>query len=467
MKIIYGVKWWYYLISVENKVGVFTDSTRKKFLDKCLICWEYPDDKKGKVRLYTAFNTYLDFAKFYLKVLSHQRSFYEIILGEHIQKPHFDLDIGNVDSKKHGIDASTVLSDLLSAIVKNIPDCKPETDVCVYSSHGSLQHDKQSYHVVINHFYHENNENAKEFYNIIVGQLPKIYTDNCWIDGSVYSKTQHFRMYGCHKFGSNRSKILESDFFLNNFQVKHIADEVADTADMKFLINLQESLVCARTSTCKKLQTYVNTEKKQYFQEDCNIDSEMVNMALRLLSENLNIDVKSKNFPFSIDKTSGSFIVLKRLKASYCKLCLRTHHHQNPYLLVTKNDNVYYHCRRAPSDKKLHLGNLTFKNSELSDLDSSNSYSDINSNTNSDANDWVKLKIQNLKKSPSPSSPSSISSPITIDIISPVTTNTIETKFNNLKSIADKEKNYINKSNQKQIFNQILNKRLEKIQKKI
>ncbi len=504
MKIIYGVKWFYYLITSEKKPGILTEQNRKKFLDKCLICWEYADVKKpnGKSRLYACFENYLEFARFHLKVLPHQRTFYEIILGEHIQKPHFDLDISLLDSQKFNVLPITVLSDLLSVIIKNIPDCVPEKDICLYSSHGQ---DKISFHIVVNNFYHENNEQAKAFFNLLASQLPKLYTDNCWIDASVYSKTQHFRMYNSHKFNTSRSKILEKSFILNGEKIDHLSNSYISvdsnnsslSPEMEFLNNLEESLICARVSTCKRLPNYVET--KQYVNSgnfsNKELEESVVDIAMKLLADKLELNLQ-RNFPFGFDKISGNFIVLKRLKASYCKLCLRTHHHQNPYLLITDSDNVYYHCRRAPADKKLYLGNLkTIESIDKNNIEDSfeeyvprfykgyqqetntnkdkeiNEKSDINKETNHKSDKETNHKSdketnERPNKETNKETNERLDKEATV-IINKQKTITIQLKTSNvdvLQKIAnEKTKSRTKSKNQKQLFNNILHKRIDKI----
>ena len=49
---------------------------------------------------------------------------------------------------------------------------------------------------------------------------------------------------------------------------------------------------------------------------------------------------------------------MKRIKQSYCQLCKRIHQHENPYLLISEDLNVFFHCRRAPPNKKLYIGTL-------------------------------------------------------------------------------------------------------------
>ena len=151
MKKIFGHNWYYYMLPKDNKsTSLFSVLPRSSLLNKFVVCWDYYDDVNDKSnKLYTYFETYIQFAIYFLKLKKDARCFYEIIFGEKIQKPHFDVDMENNDL------AEKVLNDLINEIVKLIPEISLEKDICIYSSHGET---KKSYHVIVNHFYHSNHE---------------------------------------------------------------------------------------------------------------------------------------------------------------------------------------------------------------------------------------------------------------------------------------------------------------------
>jgi len=80
--------------------------------------------------------------------------------------------------------------------------------------------------------------------------------------------------------------------------------------------------------------------------------------AFYLLAKALQIPPDSERFPYKFDRVDSSFVLLRRIKASKCKMCKRVHQHENPYLLITEDLNVFFHCRRAPPNKKLFIGSL-------------------------------------------------------------------------------------------------------------
>lgn len=361
MKRINGVAWYYFLTPNEKRSGLFDAHPRSSLLNKFIVCWDYFDIVHQKTnKLYSCFENYIQFVIYFLKVQPNLRTFYEIVLGEHIQKPHFDVDMELVEL---GVEKE-VLHNLIKAIVELIPDINLQKDICIYSSHSQSKSPtgvyKISYHVIINNYSHSNNKEAKAFYYAIMQKLPKEYYDNQWIDHSVYSKTQQFRIYGCQKIGTDRTKKLCEEWEFNGEKIIHETEEKDEDPNRMFLIHLEESLVTARQSMCKQLISFQMPEqflkKKTYDTGDLDLDLAME--ALQLFAHSLGTIPESKAFPFKFDKIDSSFIILKRRKASKCRICNRIHDHENPYLIVSENKAVYFHCRRAAPDKKLYVGSL-------------------------------------------------------------------------------------------------------------
>jgi len=368
---ILNTTFYYYLVPNNNnndnkRKCLFEDYPRHSLFNKFLVCWDYYDEKyKKDLRLYTVFPSHLDFAIFFLKVPEEQRSFYEIVLGEYLQKPHFDIDIEQSKQLRQQEEQQSdqeILDNLVTAIISLIPDVDLSKDVCLYSSHGK---NKKSYHLVINHFCHPNNNEAKAFYYKIMEKLPKEYQDNKWIDHAVYSKTQQFRIYNSYKRGTNRIKILEKEWYFKGEKIIHQSDELTEDKEdenVQFLINLEESIVQARSSNCVLLPKFEEAEDEEVrirskFKSE-EIDHDMAIEALNLLAKTGGITPEDRRFPYRLDKVEGPFVVLKRIKPSRCRLCNRIHEHQNPYLFVSPELNVFFHCRRAPPNRNLYIGSL-------------------------------------------------------------------------------------------------------------
>ncbi len=360
-----GIQWYYYLLpkgeGANKGKSLFATHPRSSLVNKFIVCWDYKDEiTRKKTKLYGCFDNYLNFALYFLNVEPHLRSFFEIILGERMQKPHFDVDMDlTAEEIASGIDQK-VVNDLLRVVLEFIPEINIEKDICLYTSHDS---NKRSYHIIINHFFHANNKEAKAFYYAVMGKLPKEYFDKSWIDHSVYSKTQQFRTYMSKKIGTERVKVFLNNWKFNGQEVKHIADENGGEDErMQFLINLEESIVSARPGNCKPLPNFTIPDefiKNKHYQSGENVEYDLAMEAMSLLAHSVGTTVGADNFPYSFDRIDGPFVVLKRRKASKCRLCLRVHQHQNPYLLIVpENKNVFFHCRRAPQNKNLFIGCL-------------------------------------------------------------------------------------------------------------
>jgi hypothetical protein len=370
-----GIQWYYYLIPKENErdksKALFSAFPRSSCINKFIVCWDHYDEvHKKKSKLYTVFEHYLDFAIYFLKIEPKMRSFYEIILGERIQKPHFDVDMDLTDQQiRDGVDKK-VIEDLIRVIISLIPKICIETDICIYSSHDIENNsgiNKRSYHIIVNRFCHANNKEAKAFYYTVMSKLPKEYFDNRWIDHSVYSKTQQFRIYNSKKLNSNRVKIFHHIWEFEGKTIVHVNNEankegVEDNENLKFLQNLEESVVSARPSNCIPLPSFDTPSefvKTKNYEKGEDLEYDLAMEAINLLAHSVGTTPESDNFPFSFDKIEGPFVILKRRKASKCRLCCRTHSHQNPYLLITPDTkNVFFHCRRAPANKNLYIGSL-------------------------------------------------------------------------------------------------------------
>ena len=359
-KYIRNHKWYYRLKPDDKNKALFTDYPRNTLTNKFLVCWDFAENDK-KNRFYGVFPNYLDFAKFFIKLGDNVRSFYEIILGSSRQKPKFDLDVDlsneTSNSNLNPNFSSKILNDLINAIILTLEEKEIfldlQRDVCIYSSHGA---NKKSYHVVINSYCHSNNIEAKAFYSEVMKKLPQ-YENEKWIDRAVYSKTQQFRTYGSCKVGTSRFKKLERTWTFNGETIKHISPEEPEDGDHRFLIDFEESLITARISNCKLLPSFYVEEKKEY-QEGVDVEMDLAMEAIPLISSIVDCEFGDPQFPFELDRLEGPFVVLKRLRPSNCVLCKRTHHNQNPYLLITPEKSVFFHCRRAPGEKKWYLGSL-------------------------------------------------------------------------------------------------------------
>ncbi len=364
-KIINGVTWYYRLVSSEeNKAKALMDYYSITQLEKHLVMCYTPNEYNGKpVRLYAYFDTHIDFYKYMMKFEPNKRSFYEIILGEYKQKPHFDLDIDktthdtyfpNDNFEETGILLKNYVIRANIELLKTVGiEVDIESDILIYSSHSNY---KNSYHIVINNMCHFGNKEARAYYDeimILINQYTNNkYSEINFIDKGVYSPRQQFRVLGSQKIGSKRPKIFNETFKYFDEIVKHkyIGDEYDIT--MKMLCFLGESL-CSVTTGCKLITSFVKTKINVFDPSDAT--EVMVQDALDLMYE------KMPDCPFVYSKTKGNIVTLKRTGSSYCPICHPNnegipHENEHPFLIIN-NDDVYWNCRRSKSGN-YYLGKI-------------------------------------------------------------------------------------------------------------
>jgi hypothetical protein len=374
-----------------------------------VICWNpgRPDLPK---RLFTYFKSYLAFAAFQRKFFPHQteRNFFEVILGDSAQKPHFDLE---QEAPFPTDSLEDIWTCLLTTIIQVMQEkgvaLITERDILNFSSHGP---DKRSYHVVIDNYCHSNHKEAKAFYDVVVAKLPKAYWP--YVDKAVYSSKQQFRIVGSQKVKSGRIKTLISPWPLFSpkeakmapILVKYMYLELPESPDMEELLQFEASLVGC-THNCVMLPSFLNKEETtkslSWDQEREPISDVVAKLAIDQLAMTANLTLAQ--LPYKMIGIKGGLVMLKRLKPSTCRICKRVHELENPFLIVVKRSvgyQVYFHCRRASNEAKLDLGMI---NSPLA-LESIGS--EVETKDGFSKTQWAKNVLERLNKlQPVPAKP--------------------------------------------------------------
>src|SRR3972149_1397439 len=161
-------------------------------------------------KCYTLFPTYIDAFIWLESIPLVNRNCYEIIPAGP-QKPHFDIDIP-IDKIQPGQDITIVSADVMTHITSAIErvllshnvNYHKDRNLLVFSSHGPA---KRSFHIIIDGLYHSDNKQAKNFYLLVINELPGHLRQ--YVDGSVYSRNQNFRLLNNQKKDSDRIKILD------------------------------------------------------------------------------------------------------------------------------------------------------------------------------------------------------------------------------------------------------------------
>jgi len=387
---IYGKKW-YYGLKQSNEdeyklhlLDEFKLSDVAKHLIVCLKPNKLPGQhelfrtKENKFHhLFTLFDSYLDFYLYMLKFPIEDRNFYEVILGDLPQKPHFDIDISKKD-----VDDDENIEYIGNILYQAVIQCSIETleelsvkvniekDILIYISHGN---DKRSYHIIINNKCHDGNEEARAFYNTVVNKVNDIFTIKYpeylkyvkFIDRAVYSKKQQFRIMGCQKYGSDRPKRFIEKFRYNNIEYTHKYIEEFKNDDMKKLAILYESLI-SFISGCSYIQSLVKPKIYHNYNTNTRLDDITINRCMKMLKEKMNY------CPFSIssvDEEIGT-IYLKREAPSHCPICRKREPHESrdPLIYISKG-GVYWNCLRHDKGlPNLYLGDLSMNIIDLQNL---------------------------------------------------------------------------------------------------
>lgn len=348
IRIIEGQRWYQFLSSgrtslLQNRVITDTNLIISLSLEN--------------TRIYTYFNSYIDFAKYQSKFPIEKCSFHEVILGHNYQKPRFDIDLEEVTLEE----AEHIKDQLIDAVInvfdKNGINLDLRKDLILCTSHGEM---KKSYHIIINNWCHSNNKDAKGFYNKVMNELTMEKKDN--IDCSVYSSKQQFRIIGSQKVGSKRPKVFQERWFYKRQEIIYQYSETPENEFHKIILQLEASLLSV-TQHCNLLPIFTD----QIPRLSCinSINEQTAINALKLCAKFAGLSEDSPKFPYRLQSVKGGIIILKRLLSSKCKICERIHEHENPYLIVVGDEqSVYFCCRR--SEKKLFLGKLNPNNNWIS-----------------------------------------------------------------------------------------------------
>lgn len=358
-------KRWYYLLNhnPERKTrALLQDHPKSSLKNHLIVSWEpvsLPDREVGNTKLlYSYFDSYIDFFIYSKKFIEREKTFYETIIGDFYQKPHFDVDVKDVPD----IDnlSNYIIEKLIWSIIETFKnkfniDIEIEKDILLYKSHGET---KRSNHIVINNYCHANNKEARYFYDECLKLIRKNDDKDItkYIDHAVYGKSQQYRIVGCQKRASARPKVFCEKFIYNGVEYTH------QFLENKEICVLYESLV-SFTSGCKLLPCIQPEETKMFLKKDgIGFDEENVGFIMNCVTDYFGFGV------FSYDNIQGDFLNLRRLKPSFCQYCKRIHNSQNPYITIWEN-NVYFNCRRSADGKGFKITEL--KKEDPKSLDNS------------------------------------------------------------------------------------------------
>jgi hypothetical protein len=309
--------------------------------------------------------------------------FYETILENYKRKPYFDLDIENKGDMEED-EAVEIVEELKKGILKLVPDAV----ITVYTSHTSK---KFSFHILVINKMLSNHSESRVFYEKATEGMNPCYLK--YIDSKVYSKIQQFRIVGCHKWGKQNTKVICQRLCHNYTVPKRFKKK-------PFVYHFISSLVTV-TADCEVLTGFQPPEKPKYDYRTAEYDEEDLEKALGIFfTEEMK---ETYRFMEMIDHNGSMVMSLQRLKPSECQICDRCHDHENPFLIIGGDRNIYFDCRRRKEGVGMkYVGRLDNYEDEMEDmLKSISTRIDYNS---------IKDRLDKIKGRKSSSTRSSITS---------------------------------------------------------
>jgi len=305
------VKWYYSLYGEEK--GLFGSYERQDIRYPRLLVSSTHDMEKGK-RKFALFEDLNDFEAVLGDTKTYNRNFYEVILGEVRQKPHFDID--NI-TLKDVEDLEQTVDEIVKATERafQMLGIEPE-ELRWYESNGK---DKKSLHMVIPGYYVKNNNEAKRIYYYLKEIIPDYLFR--FFDHMVYSALQNFRILGNCKSKSDRR--------YKNLLFREETDD-----------SLEESLITSFNKNMKEFPYLDVQMEEDYIANDFSIEDECMNEAISKVLDYLGSS-------FRLYGVKNSFMSFERLRSSQCSICQVQHDSIFPFARISKNGKVYLYCYRS------------------------------------------------------------------------------------------------------------------------
>ena len=263
----------------------------------------------SEARYYTLVNSLEDLEKFLSTLPEEKQTFSEVILGENKQKPRFDIDDVPVELVPEMFEAFGSLFEGLGIELK---------ELFWYSSSNQS---KQSYHLVLPHYYFETSFEAKRLWHYVQENIDSRFTT--YIDSRVYSITQCFRLLGSQKQGSGRPKRLMKSW---NYH-----DIVIEQQGM-----LKDSLV----SYVLEGKLFPSFDIKQ------ELTSAIRGELTGDVAEYQKIIEQYIGSEFQFWTIKDNIIFYRRLSPSFCEICKKEHDSVGTYFSI-HDEFIVQHCYRS------------------------------------------------------------------------------------------------------------------------
>jgi hypothetical protein len=262
---------------------------------------------------------------------------------------------------------SSIIDAIIDTFARNHVTLDLNKDVLLYCS---SRPEKESYHIIINNWMHNDNRDAKNLAKQVRLECSSEVAD--YIDKSVYSVKQQFRLLHCTKLRTDSTKRPVLEWCTSKYHIKYpkIINQYDEFAYSLVGVTMGCSMLppfydpsgsISIGSDGTITETVATTNMKAYGK--VQLDKNHINTCLNALYKTTeNVIGCAKNSydiwnVFSVRSTEGGFISLTKKRPYYCPICSRKHENENPYILVGANGTVKYFCRR--SETSLQIATLT------------------------------------------------------------------------------------------------------------
>lgn len=359
---VYNKLWYTKLISgSKTNKGLLDCYKTDDLVGHLVVLLTFVNKTNYLEHIYAFFDSYVDFFEYKKQFAPHHCSFYEVVNFN--QKPHFDIDINIKDLIENYYpeqkiyyndmvaEGNLLVETLIRAIkIIMMPNVlNLSQDVLVYTSHGN---DKLSYHIIIDNWCHHDHLEAKSFHDKVVFYTASFLHGRLveFIDDSVYKTNQNFRMLGSHKYNDKRTKVFQPEFLYRGQMIKH---QTKNKEDKLFEMKEFSKSLITFTAECNLLQSFY--KKKLYNRYNYDLSEQNIK------------DIESLLFlhfkgAYTIREVYDSSILLTTVIRISCPICKRVHLHENPKILIFKNE-ISWTCRRT--EERLFLGVLENMKYEL------------------------------------------------------------------------------------------------------
>ena len=252
------------------------------------------------------------------------------------QKPRFDIDV-KAENVMEGEELTALGDRILSGVIEGIRRVMEEAGVGEYSKDRHLvvfnSHtaSKRSFHVIVDGFCHANEKHARAFHQRVVAEMPA--REASFVDPSVYSSFQAFRLPGCCKAGKDNFKCLDTTWTTRPFE------ECVNNPNLKVLRIFEAACVsfCAGTAALPAFEASTAPPRLIAPAPDDGKLSEAITL----------FEATPFASDFNVEGAQGGFIRLNRRSHEHsCPICKRVHENENAFLRVCGN-RAYFHCYRT------------------------------------------------------------------------------------------------------------------------